>query len=554
MDNALRVADLLAAGLLAAPGSAPALAGKSAWNPDRGDGTYVNPVLFADYSDPDVVSDGDDFYLVSSSFASVPGLPILHSRDLVNWTIVGHAAPRLPAPDFDTPQHGKGLWAPSLRKHAGRFWIYVGDPDRGIYVTTALDPRGPWTPLVLVKPVKGAIDPCPLWDDDGRMYLVHAWAKSRAGFNSVLTVTPLTADGLRTDGKDVQVFDGHANHPTIEGPKFHKRNGWYYIFAPAGGVATGWQTVLRAKSVYGPYEDRIVMRQGKTDVNGPHQGAWVETKAGESWFVHFQDRGVYGRVVHLQPMEWRNDWPVIGADPDGDGVGEPVPGFRKPVAGDSRAAPQTSDEFDSSRLGLQWQWNANPSADWTSLSARPGRLRLASVSRSPSSRSVFDLSAVLLQKTPAERFTVTASIDASGLAVGERAGLVVMGRDTASIAVHRNPHGLVIVRSTGRNVDTLGADDEAPGAAASKDVLPRGVITLRATFETGGRVRFDAGTDTMKFGDPGPEFVARPGVWVGARIGLFATRNELPGTGVATRGFADVDWFRVESPVSGAHP
>ena len=408
---ALRVAALTVAFLPVSSSSAPPFREKSVWTPDRGDGTYKNPVLFADYSDPDAIRVGDDFYLVSSSFSSVPSLPILHSRDLVNWTIVGHAAKRLPSPDFDAAQHGKGLWAPSLRHHGGRFWIYVSDPDRGIFVTTATDARGPWTPLVLVKPVKGAIDPCPLWDDDGKVYLVHAWAKSRAGFNSVLTVTPLRADGTRTEGADVQVFDGHANHPTIEGPKFYKRHGWYYIFAPAGGVATGWQTVLRAKNVYGPYDDRIVMRQGTTEVNGPHQGAWVEAKTGESWFLHFQDRGAYGRVVHLQPMEWKGDWPVIGADPDGDGVGEPVTSFRKPVLGGPIMSLQTSDEFDATTLGVQWQWNANPSPEWASLSARPGWLRLQSAPRPDSVRSVFNLPAVLLQKIPGPEFAVTAKIE-----------------------------------------------------------------------------------------------------------------------------------------------
>ena len=540
------VAALVAVGLLGSVVAAAASGQGGVWNPDRGDGTYVNPVLFADYSDPDAVRVGDDFYLVSSSFASVPGLPILRSRDLVNWTIVGHAVARLPSPEFDTPQHGKGMWAPSLRYRAGRFWIYVADPDRGIYVTTATAASGPWTPLFLVKPVRGAIDPCPLWDDDGRMFIVHAWAKSRVGFNSVLTLTPLTADGRRIDGGDVEVFDGHANHPTIEGPKFYRRNGWYYIMAPAGGVATGWQTVLRSKNVLGPYEDRIVMRQGTTGVNGPHQGAWVETKSGESWFLHFQDRGAYGRVVHLQPMVWKDDWPVIGADKDGDGVGEPVATFRKPVAGAPLETPQTSDEFGEKALGLQWQWNANPSPDWASLAARPGWLRLRSQSRPAAVKSVFDLSAVLLQKLPAEEFSVSARIDAKGLAVGERVGLVVMGRDTGSIAVQRSARGLVIVESVGKGVDSGGGDVDAPDATGTKEVLPTSVVTLRATFERDGRVRFDVDAGAVKFKGPGPGFVVRPGVWVGARVGLFASDRGAPGAKAVTRGYADVDWFHVE--------
>ena len=190
-------AALVAAALscLACPaGRAPA----PPWLPDLGDGQYRNPVLHADYSDPDVVRVGADYYMVASSFHCAPGIPILHSRDLVNWRIVGHALRRqVPEEVFAVPQHGKGCWAPALRFHDGKFWIYYPDPDFGIYLTTAADPAGEWSPPVLVKAGRGLIDPCPLWDDDGPVYLVHAWAKSRAGFNNVLTLVRLSADGRR---------------------------------------------------------------------------------------------------------------------------------------------------------------------------------------------------------------------------------------------------------------------------------------------------------------------------------------------------------------------
>jgi hypothetical protein len=270
------------------------------WTPDRGDGTYRNPVLFADYSDPDVIRVGEYYYLVSSSFSSVPALPVLRSRDLVNWRIVAHVAARLPSPTFDTPQHGKGVWAPSLRHHQGRFWLYYGDPDLGIFMSTAERAEGPWEPPTLVQEARGWIDPCPLFDDDGSVWLVHAWAKSRAGFNGVLTMRRLSSDGRRILGEGTTAFEGGTRHPTIEGPKIYKRDGWYYIFAPAGGVTSGWQVVLRSRHVLGPYEDKVVLEQGTTAVNGPHQGAWVETAGGESWFLHFQERGAWGRVVHLQ--------------------------------------------------------------------------------------------------------------------------------------------------------------------------------------------------------------------------------------------------------------
>ena len=241
------------------------------------------------------------------------------------------------------------------------FWIFFPLPDEGIYLTTAVDPAGRWSEPHLVQPGYGLIDPCPLWDDDGSAYLVYAYAKSRAGIKDKLRVRPMAPDGSRLLGEGKIVFDEPERHPTIEGPKFLKRDGWYYILAPGGGVDTGWQVVLRSRHIYGPYEDCVVLEQGSTSVNGPHQGALVDTPGGEWWFLHFQDAGVYGRISHLQPVEWADGWPLIGRDYDGNGIGEPVPLWRKPDVGrDTRiAVPATSDAFTSERLGLQWQWSAN---------------------------------------------------------------------------------------------------------------------------------------------------------------------------------------------------
>src|SRR4030042_6393123 len=242
------------------------------WVSDNGDGTYRNPVLHADYSDPDVIRVGDDFYMTASSFTCVPGLPVLHSGDLVNWEIIGHALKyQVPRAVFDKPQQGNGVWAPCIRYQKGVYYIYYPDPDFGIYLIKAKDPAGPWTEPVMVKSGKGLIDPSPLWDDDGKAYLVHAYAGSRAGIKSILVVCRMNNKGTEVFDDGVLVYDGHEKHPTIEGPKFHKRNGNCYIFAPGGGVRSGWQVVLRSKNVCGPYEDRVVMAQGGSDVNGPHQ-------------------------------------------------------------------------------------------------------------------------------------------------------------------------------------------------------------------------------------------------------------------------------------------
>ncbi len=509
------------------------------WCPDNGDGTYTNPIIDADYSDPDVVRVGDDFYLTASSFSSFPGLPVLHSNDLVNWTIVGHAVPRYPFPEFDAPQHGNGIWAPAIRYHNGEYYIVYGDADHGIFMTKARDPAGPWEPLVCMKQAKGRIDACPFWDDDGQAYLVHAWAKSRAGFNSVLTLCRMSPDGTKLLDEGRLIFDGHENHPTIEGPKMYKRNGYYYIFAPAGGVKPGWQTVLRSKHIDGPYEDRIVLAQGPTDINGPHQGAWIETPAGESWFVHFQDRGPYGRIVHLEPMRWVDDWPVIGIDPDGDGTGQPVHTYAKPDVGRTYpiAVPQTSDEFDGEKLGLEWQWQANPQAEWASLVARPGWIRLAAEPRPEGSANYWPVANLLLQKMPAREFTATTKIDASGLAVGDAAGLVVFGMDYARLTVQRTDAGLRLAL-----VACAGAMDgqrESQEADAAIDV---DAVELRVAVRPGAVCQFSYSTDGEHFTPIGKPFTAKEGRWIGAKVGLFCVGDDGP----QNRGHADVDWFRVE--------
>ncbi len=512
------------------------------WQPDCGDGRYRNPVLHADYSDPDAVRVGDDYYLVSSSFNSAPGLPILHSRDLVNWRLVSHALPRLvPAEHFSVPRHGQGVWAPSFRHHAGKFWIYYGDPDFGLYALTADDPAGRWSEPVLVKAGKGLIDPCPIWDDDGKVWLVHGWAKSRAGIKNRLTLLRLTDDGLGV-AEDLGVIVDGTKVPvpgfdTLEGPKFYKRDGWYYIFAPAGGVATGWQSVFRARDIKGPYDHRIVLAQGKTEINGPHQGALVDTAAGEWWFLHFQDKAAYGRIVHLQPVVWRDGWPVMGIDADGDGTGEPVIVHPKPhLPAVTPVVPATGDEFDSPALGLQWQWQANPAPGWHSLTARPGWLRLHGQPE-PKPANLYHSPALLLQKFPAPSFRITTRLELKPQASGESAGLIVFGYAYAWIGLHARDSGIALVLAT--------RPEAAKGEAQEEHLLIErltGPVWLSVLVHPGARCRFAFSTDGETFTDTNREFTATVGHWVGAKVGLFAAAP----AGAASAGHADFDWFRVQ--------
>ncbi len=522
---------------------APVPAWAQAWRPEAGVGTYRNPIVFQDFSDPDVIRVGADFYMTASSFDQVPGLPILHSTDLVHWTVVNYALPRLPDAAFDRPQHGNGVWAPSLRYHAGAFWIYYGDPDRGIYLVKTRDVRGRWDPPVLVKAARGWIDPAPLWDDDGNAYLVHAFARSRAGIKHRLDVVRMSRDGTRLLDEGARVFEDSLRHPTLEGPKLYKRNGWYYIFAPAGGVTPGWQAVLRSRNILGPYEDRVVLAQGRSPINGPHQGGYVETPDGAGWFIHFQDRGPYGRVVHLEPVAWTNGWPVIGQDPDGDGTGEPVLEYPVPRVPRPSAAvvPQTSDDFAAPRLGLQWQWSANPRAEWYSLSARPGWLRLYPRALPDSARNLWDAPNLLLQKLPGPAFQADTRVHLAARAEGEAAGLVVMGGDYAYIALRRTPSGAQLVQ-----VRALHADQGAAEEVVERVDLPSSTAVLRVRVTDGAVCTFSYSVDGKRFRPVGAAFQARAGRWIGAKLGIFAIRA----AGAAPGGHADFDFLRVDSLAS----
>lgn len=522
------------------------------WVSDEGNGMYRNPVLHADYSDPDVCAVGEDYFLTASSFNCTPGLPILHSKDLVNWKIVNYALKKVePVEYYNEARHGKGVWAPSIRFHEGMYYIYWGDPDFGIFMVKTRDPYGEWDAPVLVKAGKGMIDPCPLWDDDGRVYLAHAWAGSRAKFNSVLTVCELNKEGTAVISDPVLVFDGNdgVNH-TIEGAKFYKRNGFYYLFAPAGGVVSGWQLVMRSKNVYGPYEARIVMAQGKTDINGPHQGGWVDTPAGESWFLHFQDKGAYGRVLHLNPMKWINDWPVIGVDKDGDGCGDPVSRYRKPKTDKTYPieTPVESDEFDTRKLGLQWEWHANYQ-DVFGFTTNMGYARIYGHELSSHFKNFWEVPNLLMQKFPAEEFTATAKLKVSAKDDGQLSGLIIMGWDYSWIGVEKQGEKFLLKQAVCKDAEQGNLEQVStlavlePSRKFEAGLFPNyeREIYIRVHVDKGAYCRFSYSLDGKKFTEAGTLFKARQGKWIGAKVGMFSVTPHGK-----ERGWLDVDWFRVE--------
>lgn len=513
------------------------------WVSDLGNGTYKNPVLYADYSDPDAIRVGDDFFMTASSFNEAPGLPILHSTDMINWKLVNHALPDVfPIKHFSTPKRGDGVWAPSIRFHNNEYYIYWGDPDFGIYMVKTKNPFGKWEDPVLVEEGKGIIDTCPFWDEDGNAYIVHGWAGSRAGVKSLLTIKKMNAEGTKVLDKGKHIFDGHENHPTVEGPKVYKRNGYYYIFAPAGGVATGWQLVLRSKNIYGPYDKKIVLEQGKSTINGSHQGAWVDTKNGEDWFYHFQDADTYGRIVHLQPMKWINDWPFIGVDQDKNGIGEPVLTYKKPTISNKSEIinPSETDNFKGNDIGLQWQWSANPSIVWYSKLANQNFLRLFSIKVPENSNNLWTVPNLLTQKFPAQNFTASTKLKLTpeDATEGKTAGLLIMGTDYQSLVITNKKDGyyLQLIRAEK-------AEKNNPEKILSEVKLSTNEVFLKVKVsEPNGICQFSFSENGKKYTSIGEPFQAKPGKWIGAKVGVYIISSQDAKRG----GYTDFDWFRID--------
>lgn len=512
------------------------------WQADNQDGTYTNPVLHTDYSDPDVICVGEDFYMVASSFTYIPGVPLLHSRDLVNWECINYCVRELPLERYSQPAHGCGTWAPAIRYYNGVFYVFIPLPDEGIFVTSALDPYGEWSRLTCIKEVKGWIDPCPFWDENGKAYMIHAYANSRCGIKHKLAVSEMKPDATGLIGEDILVYDGTLDNPTVEGPKLYRKDGWYYIFAPAGGVATGWQLVLRSRNIFGPYEWKNVMHQGDTTINGPHQGAWVTAPDGRDWFLHFQDTGIYGRIVHLQPLQWENGWPVIGIDANNDGIGEPVLKYDKPVDRcDDTYQISANDDFESSKLSMQWQWQANPNEKWYSLTKNPGHLRLYALKNEAGRENLlWYMPNLLTQMLQRPDFQVKAELSIGGLQTGDMAGVGILGHCYHSLYVRRLEDEYEIGILEGEVIEDQGA-----GLAKEKlqalEVIQTNHLTVLLEFTNQGTYQFayqSAGGE-QKFCSQ--VFTARVSTWTGAKLMCFCLNRENRVSG----GYLDMKSFHM---------
>ncbi len=537
-------------GATSAPGGA---GGSSAVSPvlvpgawgDQGDGTFKNPVLWSDYNNLDVIVVGSDFYMIAASHHFM-GMPVLHSSDGVNWTLLTRIYRRLDIdPRYDTPgqAYQDGTWAPAIRYHEGRFWVYVTTPTEGLIMTSTADAAGPWDPWFVVKAVAGWEDPCPFWDDvanaggDGpngeKAYLI----RSQTGAGPLI-VQQMSWDGKQLLGTTTTV----ANGSTLEGPKLGKRNGYYYIFAPEGGIDKGYQVVWRSSAILGPYTSKTILEQGSTSTNGPHQGSWIDLPSGQSWFYHFQQNGGWGRIGHLEPAQWgTDDWPKIGVDLDGNGIGEPVAQPKKPDVGGTFpiAVPASSDEFMGSDLGVQWLWNHNPDDTKWSLTARPGWLRLSArplANKSGTSAasgsvpfvedSIIFAYNTVVQLAMGKVASAVTSLDTSGMVDGQRAGITLFGQTYGWVGV----------------VDTAGKGTvraNINGTYTTGPSLTATTVYLKASMSASSQISFAYSTDGVNFTALGGSVTVGRTWFEGIKFGLFTYNLSTAAAG----GAADFDYF-----------
>ena len=500
---------------------------------------YRNPILYADYSDPDVIRVGLDYYMVASSFTYLPGVPLLHSRDLVHWEIINYCVTSLPFEKYDRPSHGSGTWAPSVRFHDGIFYVFIPLPDEGIFVARSADPYGKFE-LNCLAEAKGWIDPCPLWDDDGKAYMVFAYARSRCGIKHRLALAEIDPECTHLLGEPSVIFDGEQLGPTTEGPKFYKYNGYYYILMPSGGVATGWQSALRSRTINGPYEYKIVMHQGNTQINGPHQGGWVTAPDGKHWFIHFQDVIELGRVTHLQPMCFNAGWPFIGSELNGDGIGEPVEEWNMPAEGQPEYEIAQSDRFDGKKLGLQWQWQANPQERFYSLEGHPG-IRLYCLKNEARENYLWYAPNAMTQIPQHKALTAVTRVRLCGDREGDMASLGVIGHSYAYVGIRKGRVSNEVVLYSGRVLQET-YEGLAEEKLAESHVYDGDIVYLRLEIYENKTYRFAWSSDGIRYTPIGGANPLDRATWTGAKLCLWSCSRENE----ESEGYGEYEFIHIE--------
>lgn len=492
---------------------------------DCGDGTYRNPVIPSDYSDLDCIKVGKEYYAITSTFQFSPGVTLLRSEDLVNWTICGHAVPDLtqigPELNWDRMnRYGKGIWAGTLRYHEGRFYIFFGTPDEGFFMTSARRPEGPWEPLTQLMDTGGWDDCTVMWDSDGKAYFVGTHFAD--GYKTYLF--DMAPDGKTIDTASARLINEGSGR---EASKLLKVGDWYYlIFSEHQWDKGRYVMAKRAKSITGPYDEERVLAPARRQYNEPNQGGIVEGPDGKWYFFTHHGTGDWGgRVASLLPVAWTDGWPMIGnTGEDAEAMTWSAP---MPCKGKKRFSIQTDDDFGSKRLGLQWQWNYQPRTDKFSLTERKGWLRLKAFAALQTNKLLYAGNTLTQRCFRTRHSEVTVKMDISGMADGQRSGLCHFSSQSAAIG---------IVKEGGRcYIEYRHNDDCTKG-----DTVPDGDIWFRSEWGLDGVSRFSYSLDGRTFIPFGEEYTLCWGYYRGDRIGIYCFNDK------AESGYVDVDMFRYD--------
>jgi len=528
---AAALSGLLAAAVLASPcraGEGVAWGDWAQWG-DLGNGRYRNPVLPADYSDLDAIRVGDDYYAITSTFQFSPGMAVLHSRDLVNWRTVGHAVPDLAqiSPELDWTRmnrYGRGIWAGTIRHHAGRFWIYFGTPDEGYFMTSAERPEGPWAPLQHVLRSPGWDDCAPFWDDDGKGYLVGTHFSD--GYK--IHLWELSADNRSlVPGTDRVIYQSKGS----EASKLYKVNGTYYHFFSEVQGDVRVMMMRRAPSIRGPWSEKRQLMRGDRVAMEPNQGGIVQGPDGNWYFFTHHGSGDWaGRAASLLPVHWIDGWPVIG-QPDAAGIGTMVWEGRMPVRDAVRQFPQGGDDFVDAALAPVWEWNYQPRMDKWSLSSRPGYLRLHAFPGLDGG-NLLKVGNVLTQRVVrTARPSFAARLELAGMADGQHAGLVHFTAQPRSGNPAESTASAGIVMVEGKRYLEVSRD----GTYTRLQPWPHDAIWLRSTWGLDGKSTLAVSADGVTYQTVLPGFPLTWGAYRGGRVGVF-TFNPA-----GERGYVDVD-------------
>ncbi|MDR0573409.1 MAG: family 43 glycosylhydrolase [Tannerella sp.] len=478
---------------------------------DNGNGTFRNPVIWGDFPDPDVIRVSDTYYMISTSMHYFPGVTLLKSKDLVNWNIASNVVDEFKEhPFYDLKgggRYAKGQWATSLRYFNEKFYILFTTLTEGSYIYTAVKAEGPWEKHKLDVFL---YDPGMFIDTSGQIYVAHG--------NTDIQVTELNVDGLSVKTPGKLIYKAHRNG--LEGNRLYKIGDYYYLFCTYGGPQ-GNQVCLRSKSIYGPFEERVVMNE--TANYAPmvlHQSCLVDLPDGNYWGMIFQDHNGLGRIPYLVPVYWVDDWPMLSNPMDG------ITTLKKPVASDEIINFPTTDEFNEPVLGLQWQFNHNPDKSKYSLTENKDALRLHTVSVTD---SLLKARNTICQRIFGPHSEATVKIDISKMKTGDKAGLVILQDPFATLMVYKTKKDNQLQMTFNEEVK-------------SSTTIKSPVIYLRAKVNgVSDKVDFFYSTDDITYQPFGEVFKMefRLSIFCGNRYGIFNYATEKAG------GYIDVDWFRV---------